>query len=134
MVIFDGISRFITLGFGAILFSIPHYKSGDYVPEPDLPKPYLMAFGLCRVPQPPCSKQSVESSHMALFVIGQILIGLGAAPLYSLTPAYIDENINPKWMPIAMFLWYTTIAVGPVAGMIAGGIFQQAYIDIDQVF
>ena len=93
-----------------------------------------MMMGLCGFASVPCSKETVESSHMAWFVIGQILIGLGAAPLYSLTPAYIDENINPKWMPIAMLLWYGNLGIGPVAGMAVSGMCQQTYIDIDQVF
>jgi MFS family permease len=118
---------------GAIFFSIPHFKTEDYKPLPDIPKQHLMQIGLCRTSQFPCVEKSVESSHMALFVIGQIMIGLGLAPLYCLVPAYIDEIINPKKMPLAMLLWYANISVGPVIGLVAGGIFQQFYIDIDQV-
>ena len=106
----------------------------DYKPVPDIPKLYLMAIGLCGRSSLPCSNESVESSHMALFVIGQILIGLGLAPLYCLIPAYIDENLNPKRMPLAILLWYINLYVGPMAGFAVGSMFQQVYIDIDQVF
>ncbi|XP_046847558.1 solute carrier organic anion transporter family member 4A1-like [Xenia sp. Carnegie-2017] len=70
---------------------------------------------------------------MGMFVFGQILIGAGLAPLYSLAPSYIDENTRPKSMPFAMTLWYVLLALGPLSGLSGGGIFQAyIYIDIKQ--
>jgi MFS family permease len=118
---------------GAIFFSIPHYKTEAYEPQPNAPEFVLKMFGLCQVSQIPCAEEDVGSSNMALFVLGQIMIGLGSAPLYCLAPAYLDEIIKPKRMPLAILLWYTTLFVGPVIGLAVGGMFLQTYIDIDQV-
>jgi MFS family permease len=118
---------------GAIFFSIPHFRAGDYNPQPNAPEFILKQIGLCGRSQFPCQENDVKSSYMALFVIGQIMIGTGLAPLYCLVPAYIDENIKPKWMPIAVLMWYAILYIGPIIGMAAAGIFLQSYIDIDQV-
>lgn len=115
-----------------MFFSIPHYRSEAYKPQ-NFPKQVLMMFGLCKFSQFPCNDDDVESKHMSLFVIGQILIGAGLAPLYCVVPAYIDENVKAKWMPIAMTVYYMFLSLGPVIGMAAAGAFLQAYIDIDQV-
>lgn len=124
---------FFPPGLGAIFFSIPHYRTDAYKPQPDFPKPALNMIGLCRTSQFPCINESVESKHLALFVIGQIMIGLGLAPLYCLVPTYIDEIIRPTRMPFAILAWYINLSIGPVTGLGAGSMFLQFYVDIDQV-
>ena len=119
-------------GLGAIFFSIPHYRTEAHKPIPDVPKQHLMMFGLCRLSQIPCTSENVESPHMALFVLGQIMIGLGVAPLYCLVPAYLDEIINPKRMPLAMLVWFAGLLIGPIIGFVTSSVFLQIYIDIEQ--
>ena len=71
---------------------------------------------------------------MAPFVIGQILIGAGVGPLYSLVPAYIDENVRLQSMPIHIMVWYLNLLLGPIISFMAGSFFLQFYVDINQVF
>lgn len=106
--------------------------SGKYKPL-NLPQTNLMRFGTCGFPSFPCSTKGVESSYMAFFVIGQILIGAGIAPLFTLVPAYIDENVQPKSMPIYIMVWYCNLLLAPVFGMTSAGFFQGFYIDLKQV-
>lgn len=120
----------VMTAIGAILFCIPHFVIDKYEPA-NLPAMFLNQFGLCKFPPIPCPKP-VEHSHLALFVIGQMFIGAGVAPLYSLVPAYIDENVKPESMPIYMMVWFLNLLVAPIAGFLTAVVFLQFYVDIKQ--
>lgn len=63
-----------------------------------------------------------------------MLMGAGTTPLYSLAPAYIDENVHPKSSPIYLAIFYVAALTGPGLGFIAGGaILNDIYIQVKQV-
>lgn len=82
-------------------------------------------------------KCSLESDsrwyYMAIFVLSQLLMGAGIAPFYSLVPAYLDENVTPKQMPLYLGAWTFATFLGPGLGMIIGGKFLSIYVDLEQV-
>lgn len=121
----------VLTGLGSILFAIPHFIISNYEPL-DLPPIALKSFGLCTLSGFPCEKKAIKGSYMALFVIGQILIGAGVGPLYSLVPAYIDENVRLQSMPIHIMVWYLNLLLGPIISFMAGSFFLQFYVDINQ--
>ena len=54
-----------------------------------------------------CSEQSMNGSNGFLlrdfrhvFFFSQFIMGIGGAPLYTLGPAYIDDNVSNKMQPI----------------------------------
>lgn len=121
----------VLTGIGAIFFSMPHFMIEKYEPL-NVPEIAMRMFGLCMMPSAPCSTESVEKAQMFFFVAGQIFIGAGVAPLYCLVPAYIDENVNPRHMPIYITVWFCNILLAPVWGMVGAGFFAQFYIDLKQ--
>jgi MFS family permease len=70
---------------------------------------------------------------MAIFVLAQLLMGAGISPFYPLVPAYLDENVHPKHMPVYLGIWTCTTFLGPGLGMILGGKFLSIYVDLEQV-
>jgi MFS family permease len=68
-----------------------------------------------------------------IFSIAQMLMGAGTTPLYSLGPAYIDENVHPKASPIYLGVWFATTIMGPGLGFIVGGSILSIYVDINLV-
>ena len=72
--------------------------------------------------------------YMAIFVTSQVIIGAGISPLYSLVPAYLDENVHPKSMPFYIGVWQTAVFLGPGVGLAVGGKFLSVYVDITQVW
>ena len=61
-------------------------------------------------------------------------MGAGTTPLYSLAPAYIDENVHPKASPIYLGIFFAAAIAGPGLGFIASGpILNKVYVDIKQV-
>lgn len=61
-------------------------------------------------------------------------MGAGTTPLYSLAPAYIDENVQPKASPIYLGIFFAAAIAGPGLGFVTGGpILNEIYIHINQV-
>ena len=82
-----------------------------------------------------CVKSLYGSSSLYLFFLclGQFVMGAGTTPLFTLGPAYLDENVNPKFSPIYLGLWYATTFFGPGLGFAAGGIFLNMFTDLKVV-
>ena len=70
---------------------------------------------------------------LLVFIVAQMLMGGGTTPLYSLGAAYIDENVDPKWSPIYLGVWYGSTILGPGLGYLVGGTFLQTFVDLKQV-
>ena len=61
-------------------------------------------------------------------------MGAGTTPLYSLVPAYIDENVHPKASPVYLGIFFAASITGSALGFAAGGpILSEIYIHINQV-
>ena len=61
-------------------------------------------------------------------------MGAGTTPLYSLAPAYIDENVHPKASPIYLGIFFAGAVAGSGLGFVVGGpILNNVYVDIKQV-
>ncbi|XP_078375131.1 solute carrier organic anion transporter family member 4A1-like isoform X2 [Oculina patagonica] len=76
-----------------------------------------------------------ESNRIYLFIfcLAQLIMGAGTTPLYSLAPAYIDENVHPKASPIYLGVFFAAAIAGPGLGFVAGGpILNEIYIHIKQ--
>ena len=72
---------------------------------------------------------STNSFALAFFFIGNILIGVGAAPLFTVGTAYLDDIVRPKHVPIHLGLAYLLTVVGPALGYGLGGAFLSVYVD-----
>ena len=68
-----------------------------------------------------------------LLVAGQVIIGAGASPLFSLGPSYLDENVTQKNSGLFISLYYSIAALGAGTGFIVGGYFLVIYVDFSQV-
>jgi len=78
--------------------------------------------------------ESSNRFYLFIFCAAQLLMGAGTTPLYSLAPAYIDENVHPKASPIYLGIFFAAAMAGPGLGFVAGGpILNEIYIHINQV-
>ena len=71
--------------------------------------------------------------YMMIFVIAQFIHGAGICPLDSLVSVYLDENVEPKQLPIYLALWRLSALIGPGMGTLLGGQFLNVFVDIRQV-
>lgn len=111
---------------GAFVFSLPQfilgrYEAGDASRE---------QFELCASEadlSPECT--AGNNLALALFFIGNILVGIGAAPLFTIGTSYLDDIVHPKYVSIHLGLFYSFSVVGPALGYGLGGAFLSLYVD-----
>lgn len=67
--------------------------------------------------------------YLMIFSIAQMIMGAGTTPLYSLAPAFIDENVDPKWCPIYLGFFFAAAFVGPGTGFVVGAATLSKWVD-----
>ena len=72
---------------------------------------------------------SANNAAYFFFMIGNILIGVGAASLFTIGTSYIDEIVHPKYVSIHLGIFYMMAIVGPALGFGMGGLFLSVYVD-----
>ncbi|XP_076823050.1 solute carrier organic anion transporter family member 4C1-like isoform X2 [Clavelina lepadiformis] len=71
---------------------------------------------------------------MYIILVGQLLMGSGVTPFYTLGLAYIEDSVSKRSASIYLGIANAASALGPVIGFIAGGvILSDYYVDFDKV-
>ncbi|KAJ8309212.1 hypothetical protein KUTeg_014086 [Tegillarca granosa] len=114
---------------GCFVFALPQFIGGKYN--------YILS-GEKIVPSTCDStteetKTTSNTEYYAMFVIGQILLGLGAAPMFTIGLTYIDENCKAKVTSFHISLTFCTAALGVSVGFIVGGQTLALFVDADKV-
>ncbi|KAM4050891.1 solute carrier organic anion transporter family member 4C1 [Anomaloglossus baeobatrachus] len=122
----------LMIGIGSIVFSVPHFTSGRY------------QFGrkyneFCEISGNNTSLEhctekvgSGLSNYLYVFVLGQLLMGVGGTPLYTLGTAYFDDSLPTHKSSLYIGIAYGMSVVGPAIGYIIGGQLLNIYIDFEK--
>ena len=124
------------IGLGCLLFVLPQALVGRY--EPLLNSNGFATGEVCRLNVNGTSEFCFAQYggrwyYIFIFFLGQLLMGAGTTPMFTLGPAYIDENLHPKSSPVYLAIFFAFTLLGPGLGFISGGSLLNIYIDITQV-
>ena len=64
-----------------------------------------------------------------LFIFGNILMGIGASPIFTVGTAFLDDLVWPRKTPIFLGVFYIATVLGPALGFVLGGTWLQIYVD-----
>ena len=125
------------LGIGTFGCALPKFLIAKYIP---VGTNTLSTHGLsCMMSNTTinyCSNEGATTSnglYLFVFAMGQMFLGLGAAPLLTLGVSYIDENVDPKQSPFYMGFIYAATFTGGSAGLVIAGFFLRTFVELDLV-
>ncbi|NXD25192.1 SO4C1 protein, partial [Spelaeornis formosus] len=118
------------LGLGSLVFSLPHFGSGKYQYGSKLEDTCQTAEAIFA--NATCSARTNSSLHKYLyvFILGQLLLGVGGTPLYTLGTAFIDDSVPKHKSSLYIGIGYAMSLLGPAIGYVLGGQLLKVYIDI----
>nr|XP_039256753.1 solute carrier organic anion transporter family member 4A1-like isoform X1 [Styela clava]XP_039256754.1 solute carrier organic anion transporter family member 4A1-like isoform X1 [Styela clava] len=109
------------IGVGAIVFSLPHFIAPTYTII------NVNTF-VCDQNSTDCEASSLRV-YRGFFIVGQLLLGIGASPVYTLAINYLDENVKEKYSSTYHGIFFAFALLGPGAGFLLGGYFLNIYVN-----
>ena len=119
-----GISLLV-LGFGCFIFALPQFLFGEYG-RGSLSSLYEGCMDNRSFIED-CSPS--DAGAYTMFVIGNIFIAVGAAPLFTVGQSYLDEIVLPKYLSIHIGVYHTMSVLGPAFGYLVGSSLLSVYVD-----
>ncbi|XP_066238004.1 solute carrier organic anion transporter family member 4C1 isoform X1 [Saccopteryx leptura] len=114
------------IGLGALVFSLPKFFSGKY----QLGSPVEDTCVIARNRTSCTSSSSSLSNYLYVFILGQLLLGMGGTPLYTLGTAFIDDSVPTHKSSLYIGIGYSMSILGPAVGYVLGGQLLTMYIDV----
>lgn len=118
------------LGLGSLVFSLPHFSSGLYNHGAQMRD--TCGFSNGNSTGEDCNS-SKASNFLFLFLLGQLLHGVGGTPLYTLGTAYLDDSVPNDKTSLYIGIGSGMSVLGPAFGYTLGGQMLDIYIDFDHV-
>nr|XP_044989012.1 solute carrier organic anion transporter family member 4C1 [Jaculus jaculus] len=114
------------IGLGALVFSLPQFFSGTY----KLGSIFEDTCSTTRNSTGCISSTSSLSNYLYVFILGQLLLGTGGTPLYTLGTAFIDDSVPTHKSSLYIGIGYSMSILGPAIGYVLGGQLLTMYIDV----
>nr|XP_045743139.1 solute carrier organic anion transporter family member 4C1 [Mirounga angustirostris] len=115
------------IGLGALVFSMPKFFGGKY----QLGSFFEDTCITTRNRTNCASSSSSLSNYLYVFILGQLLLGTGGTPLYTLGTAFIDGSVPTHKSSLYIGIGYSMSILGPAVGYVLGGQLLTLYIDMD---
>ncbi|KAM4710104.1 solute carrier organic anion transporter family member 4C1 [Discoglossus pictus] len=122
----------LMIGLGSIVFSLPHFTSGIYAYGNKLSD--FCEISATNITGQNCSNKggSTLSNYLYVFILAQLIMGVGGTPLYTLGTAFFDDSLPTHKSSLYIGIAYGMSVVGPAIGYLIGGQLLNIYIDFDK--
>ncbi|XP_037505616.2 solute carrier organic anion transporter family member 4A1-like [Rhipicephalus sanguineus] len=114
-----------TLGLGNLVVAMAHFLSPAYrLSEAGTDLCPMTVFSSS------CTKTGSIRNYRFILMAGQLISGLGATPINTVTIAYLDENLPKRQSSLYIGIFNSMTIIGPALGFIVGGYTLTYYVDI----
>ncbi|XP_078070846.1 solute carrier organic anion transporter family member 4C1-like [Mustelus asterias] len=121
------------LGLGSLVFCLPHFTSGLYNYGAELRDTCALLHSNASMPTCTPSTRSKSSIFLFVFLLGQLLHGVGGTPLYTLGTAHIDDSVSNEKSSLYIGIGNGMSVLGPAFGYVIGGQLLDIYIDFNRI-
>ncbi|XP_025899867.1 solute carrier organic anion transporter family member 4C1 [Nothoprocta perdicaria] len=118
------------MGLGSLVFALPHFSSGEYHYGTKLEDTCQIGGTASTNFTCSASTKSSLSNYLYVFILAQLLLGVGGTPLYTLGTAFIDDSVPKHKSSLYIGIGYAMSLLGPAIGYVLGGQLLNIYIDI----
>ncbi|XP_041473854.1 solute carrier organic anion transporter family member 4A1-like [Lytechinus variegatus] len=122
----------VIFSLGSVVFAVPHFMTGLY-DAGESRDPLCHDFSDNATIMDSCNSSDGVESGLAVFywvfILAQVLHGIGASPLYTLGVTYMDENLHAKDFGFYLGIFNAVNAAGPAIGYALGGVYLRIYTD-----
>jgi len=117
----------LLMGLGSLVWSLPHFAVTPYNRQS---KDEVQMCG--EEQEDVCLDQGPTSlsSYRFVFVLGQFLHGVGAAPLVILGTTFLDDQLDKHASSTYIAVFQTLFVVGPAVGYVVGGMLLSQHTDL----
>lgn len=116
----------IIQGTGALIFALPQFifKSSEAGNTSSLEVESCQENSYI-----PSECNQANTLAYALFIIGRVIIAVGASSLYTIGTSFIDDIVHPKYVSLHLGIFFSMAIIGPAVGYGVGGGFLSIYVD-----
>ena len=117
----------LIMGLGCLVFASPQFIFGRYNPGVRSDQ-----YEVCDLQRNSTSEETCFSGNTVAYLIlllGQVIIGIGVSPLFTIGISFLDELVHPKYVSIHLACFMLIVAIGPAVGYGIGGALLSVYID-----
>lgn len=115
----------ILQGIGCLIFMSPQFIFFNNTP----PEAGDNRFQVCSTNVTEVTCNSSNTVAYLLLLLGQVFVGLGASPLFSIGLTHLDELVHPKYISLHLAVIYIVQVLGPAIGFGVGGAVLSVYVD-----
>lgn len=130
--------RWLSIGLflcvaGSIIFVIPHFNSPVYIPSGSGRRNDLCGQQNSTLCSDQLSNVGSLSKHLAAFIVGRILVGVGHTPVLTIALSYLDDIVTKEKFSFLVGFYYSTTVFGPALGFIGGGFLLRLFVDFNRL-
>ncbi|XP_052832463.1 solute carrier organic anion transporter family member 4A1 [Octopus bimaculoides] len=119
----------LVMGLGSLVMALPHFTTDRY----KMGSENVLDQSVCLTGNNTHCRANTNGSRLSwylyIFLIGQILNGVGGATLYTVGFACIDDNVSHKRSPVYISILLCLTMVGVAVGYTAGGKLLDYHVD-----
>ena len=116
----------VLIGIGSLIFASPQFLFGQYNTGSLQNSTYEQCNDERNITTDCSSSNDIAYS---VYIFGNSFIAFGAASLFTLGPAFIDEIVFPKYVALHIAVYQIGTLVGPAVGFGFGSFFLSIYVD-----